>query len=86
MPGGSFVQDLEQLQFLGGLKGLVSELDDVHAAFERGVHKVFEIALPPAGIGAQVEAGVGEEIRLGHGNQSSSSKLGTYCGSRDSVI
>ncbi len=76
-------QDGQHLQFLGSFQGLVAELDDVHAAFESGVHEVLKIALLLTGIGAQVKAGGGKSVRLSHGNQSSSSKLGSYCGSRD---
>jgi hypothetical protein len=86
VPLGNFVQNLQDLKLFGGLERLVAKLDDVYAALERGVDEVFKIALPFAGIGAQVETGSGVDIMLGHGNQSSSSKLGTYCGSRDSVI
>jgi hypothetical protein len=86
VPLRNVVQDLQDLQLLGGLERLVAKLDDVDATFKRGVDEVFKIALPFAGIGAQIEAGSGVDILLGHGNQSSSSKLGTYCGSRDSVI
>ena len=80
---GHGVQHLQQFQFLGRFDRLVAELDDVHTALERGVDKLLEVALLLPGVSAQVETGSGVQNVLGHGNQSSSPKLGWYCGSRD---
>ena len=50
-------KNLEKLQFLGGFDGLVSQLDDVHAARERRVEKFREITTFFSSIGAQVKPG-----------------------------
>ena len=71
----------QQFEFLGCLDALVPQLDDVHAAGERRVHEVREVAAVLAGVGAEVQAGGGVGRVRGHGNHLSSSKLGRYRGS-----
>ena len=50
-------KNLEKFQLLSGFDGLVSQLDDVHAARERRVEKLREITAFFSGIGAEVKPG-----------------------------
>lgn len=54
---GHGAEHIEQLELGGGLEPLVAQLHDVDAARERGVDELGEVALPFAGVGAQVQAG-----------------------------
>lgn len=60
MAGAGVDEDLEVLQFLGGLHALVAELHDVDAAGQDRVEELREVALALAGVRAEVDAGVGE--------------------------
>jgi predicted aconitase with swiveling domain len=55
---GGVTEDLEEFQLLGGLDGLVPQLDDVHAPGEGRIQEFGEIAALRSGVGAQVEPGV----------------------------
>jgi len=64
VPFGDRAQGLEQLEFFGGFEVLVPQLDDVHAAAERRIEELPEVALPFPGIGAQVQLG---SLQIFHG-------------------
>ena len=52
----------EVFELLGRLHALVAQLHDVHAAGQHGVEELGEVALPLAGVRAQVEPGAGELV------------------------
>ena len=54
---GRIAEHGEQLELGGRLEPLVAQLDDVDAAREGGVDELGEVALPVAGVGAEVQAG-----------------------------
>jgi len=73
--GAGLGDDLQGGQFLPGLQGfggLVAQLDDVHAAGQRGVHELGQVAAVPAGVRAQVQPRVRQpcsDVRLRHVGQ-----------------
>ena len=60
---GDFLTGFQRAEALLAGRALVAELDDVHAAGQRGVGELGEVAALPAGVGAQVEPGGGQPIQ-----------------------
>ncbi len=60
VPGTGLGEDPQVVEFLGRLHALVAQLNDVHPGGQHGVQELREVALAPAGVGAEVEPGVGE--------------------------
>ncbi len=58
VPPAGVREHLEQAEFLAGLQALLPELDNVHPGAEDRVEELRQVALGPAGVGAQVEARV----------------------------
>ncbi|CAM5477504.1 hypothetical protein SPURM210S_01116 [Streptomyces purpurascens] len=67
VPSTGVGEDGQPLQLLARLHALVPQLHDVDPTGQHGIEELHEVALPLAGVGAEVDPGVGELSPCGGG-------------------